>query len=716
MQEKIKSIIFNSIILLAGILLMLLLFTPDVQSSRFLQVTGRMHPVILHFPIVLLIVSFIWELVAIPAKNTLIYNAGDWLLLTAAFSAVAAALMGALLMQEEGYDKAALALHKWSGAGVALCSVVWYAARKGVRKNKMALLTTGVCSTAAVIVAGHAGAGITHGEGFLFAISSNKEKAPAVPLEKAVVFTDLIKPILQEKCINCHNSKKAKGDLIMETEALLLKGGKNGTLWDSTAAGFGLLMQRIHLPIQEDEHMPPKGKPQLTEEETALIYQWIKSGASFTKKLTAYPEDDSMRLLAAGFLQPAVTDAYSFAAADEATIKKLNTDYRVVKPVATGSPALQVAFYGAGFFKPSLIKELSAISRQVVSLHLANMPVQDEDLAGMQQFENLHTLNLSFTKVTGKGLSYLSKLPHLKQLSLAGLQITAADAAVLKNYPALKAVFLWNTSLSENEVAALQKNLPNITIDRGFKSDTVTAVLSSPVIEGKEQIFTDSLQLKVKHYMKGVMLRYTTDGSVPDSIRSPLYTTHVTVKEPALLQVKAFLPGWKSSAVATKQFYKAGFIADSVQLLTQPAPQYKASGGKTIIDRQTGESEFRNGKWLGYNKSDLQALLFFNQSTQLSEVSFSTFIDIGSYIMPAYQLEVWGGQTEAGLKLLKKINPAQPTVSDQVPPYRAGFVCKFNPVPVKVVKIIAKPVAVLPAWHPGKGTPGWVFIDEIFMN
>jgi hypothetical protein len=55
-------------------------------------------------------------------------------------------------------------------------------------------------------------------------------------LEDAIVFNDLVKPILQTKCMSCHNNKKAKGDLIMETEELLLKGGKTGKLWDSTSA------------------------------------------------------------------------------------------------------------------------------------------------------------------------------------------------------------------------------------------------------------------------------------------------------------------------------------------------------------------------------------------------------------------------------------------------------------------------------------------------
>ena len=39
------------------------------------------------------------------------------------------------------------------------------------------------------------------------------------------------------------------------------------------------------LPREDDDHMPPKQKPQLNEKEIALIHWWIDNGADFTKKV-----------------------------------------------------------------------------------------------------------------------------------------------------------------------------------------------------------------------------------------------------------------------------------------------------------------------------------------------------------------------------------------------------------------------------------------------
>jgi hypothetical protein len=96
-------------------------------------------------------------------------------------------------------------------------------------------------------------------------------------------------------------------------------------------------------------------------------------------------------------------------------------------------------------------------------------------------------------------------------------------------------------------------------------------------------------------------------------------------------------------------------------------------------------------------------------------VSFSTLIDIGSYIMPATELQVWGGMDASNLQLLKKIRPEQPQKLG-MPGYKQGYTLAFPEQKVKCLKLVAKPVSKLPAWHPGKGDLGWVFVDEVLVE
>jgi uncharacterized membrane protein/Leucine-rich repeat (LRR) protein len=721
-----KNISSNIVFGLNCLLVFLVLFGNTLAIPTWLQVVGRMHPLLLHFPIVLLVIAVIFEfknyskLETQPSKleNTeggLKHEIGDFLLLSAAFTAVLSALMGLFLSQEEGYNADAMAWHKWSGVAVSLISFGWFSFKNTIRQSKNLSNLVSGASLLAVVVAGHQGANITHGDGFLTAPLKPKNEVAEVKAEDALIFNDLVKPILEKKCMSCHNSQKAKGELIMETQAQLLRGGKSGKLWDANAADLGLMMQRIHLPLDDKKHMAPSGKPQLTDDERTILRHWIKNGADFTKKVSELADTDTLKILAKSILKTSETEIYAFDAADEGTIQKLNTNYRVIAPLALGSPALSVDFFGASQFKNEQLRDLKAIKEQIVHLNLNKMPIKDEDLKTIASFENLRKLNLSFTQITGSGLSELKNLRYLNELSLSGTSVKSTDLAFLNNLPNLKELQLWNTNISENDLIILKSKLPKTLIETGFDGDTVVARLSMPILENDDiQVFKTDTKIELKHYVKGAVIRYTLDGTAPDSLKSPVYTEGgILIDKTATLRAKAYLDGWMSSDTLTQQFYKTGFVADSIRLAQQPNPQYIAKS-KILFDGKLGDKNFKSGKWLGFKETFFEGYAYFNQPITLSKVTFSTLIDIGSYIMPPKELQVWGGNSTTDLVLLKTLNPQQPTKID--PSVLKGFECSFKPKQVKVLKLVGKSVQKLPNWHPGKGDKGWFFVDEVFLN
>ena len=182
----------------------------------------------LHFPIALIVlyilyVLFLQNKLSPPA---IAIQIGEWLLLLSAFTAAITAIMGLFLSREEGYDAEALMWHKWGGVVVSLLLLLWYGFRNRLSATKAGTFITAIISFAAIIFTGHQGAGITHGQNFLLAPLLPEKKQQQVLLEDAEVFKDMVRPILETKCMGCHNSKKAKGELVMETRELLLKGGK----------------------------------------------------------------------------------------------------------------------------------------------------------------------------------------------------------------------------------------------------------------------------------------------------------------------------------------------------------------------------------------------------------------------------------------------------------------------------------------------------------
>lgn len=719
-MQRWKNILFNIVLSLNCLLLFFVAAGEKLQVPGWLQVAGRMHPLLLHFPIVLLILYIFWSVVVQAKARQIVAGPedeiGKWLLLTSAFTSVITAVMGFLLSREPGYNPEALWWHKWAGVAVAFFSFAWYAYRNTIHRRKYMPQLAALISFVLIVITGHQGSNITHGENYLLAPVTPEKTKPVVNMEDAVVFTDMVMPILEAKCMSCHSSKKAKGELVMETAALLLKGGKHGALWTSGQPDLSLLMQRIHMPETEKKHMPPAGKPQLDEEETAILYQWIKSGADFKQKVNDLPAADSLRVLASTLFGRAAEEAYDFSAASDKEVEKLNNTNRLIHPLALGSPALAVNFYNRQNYSTASLKDLQAIKTQIVSLDLAYMPLKEEDIAMITQFSNLRKLNLNFSTVPGKSLSALSKLPLLNHLSLSGTAVTEKDIAALTALPKLNTVYLWNAALTAKEMEGLKKLNTKIHFETGVMNDTLQLKLNPPVLETEERIVNGApLALKLKHYINGVTIRYTTDGTNPDSVNAAIYKDSVSLTKKAVFKARAFKQGWLGSDSIVATFFQNTFRADSIRALTALDSVYKgAVGAKTLINGEKGDFNFRNGKWLGFRRNRMEMLLHYATPIQVSGVTLSSMVDIGGYILPPAAVEVWGGDNENSLKKLAHITPAQP--DSMRSSYMTGFDCVFKPVTVRYLKVVAIPVATLPRWHPGKGQKAWIFTDEIFVN
>lgn len=712
-----QKYIFNIVFGINILLLFLVVFENSLAIPVWLQVAGRMHPLLLHFPITLVLLFLFWHFVVVKkiVGNEWIVNIDRWLLLFTAFTASITALMGLFLSKEDGYDVNALQLHKWSGIAIAVITTVWYAYSEWVQKIPWLHYTIAGLSTGIILFTGHQGGTITHGPNFLLApIQSNATEQPIL-LADAEIYTHLVQPILQTKCYSCHNDKKSKGELRMDTESLLLKGGKNGKLWDSAASDLGLLMHRVHLPVEDKKHMPPIGKPQLTETEIQILAAWIKKGANFKTKIASLPENDDLYLIAKEkFNQKAIIE-FDFEPASKEIVQELNTDYRVVSPITKLSPALQVDFFSPSAFSFDQLKELLSIKKQIVSLNLNKMPVQDDALSIIAQFNNLQKLNLSFTQITGKNLDQLKQLPSLQQLSLSGTKVEKKDLLALASLKNLSQLFIWNTNISAKDIVDLKKNMKTVLIENGFNDDTSIIKLTPPILLNEEQVITTPIKLKLKHYINGASIRYTLDGSEPDSINAKEYTADIILAGNTTVKAKAFKKGWISSNTIETYFFSSKYKPDSAVNILRADDNYRGDGASTLIDLAKGElNNFKTRKWLGYKLNRMESLLLFNSAVNIKSVTLSTLIDIGSYIMPPKSIEVWGGNELSQLKLLGRLTPPQPTAVSKG--YLKGYEINFAPASLKYLKVIAVPISILPKWHPGKGDKGWVFVDEVYVN
>ena len=107
----------------------------------------------------------------------------------------------------------------------------------------------------------------------------------AIPsLAFAVDFDSEIRPLLQQRCTECHGEKKQKAELRLDVKVHAFKGSENGPVIIAGDSAKSPLFKHI-TSTDKDEIMPPKGDP-LTSAQIALVRQWIDSGA-------AWPESDN---------------------------------------------------------------------------------------------------------------------------------------------------------------------------------------------------------------------------------------------------------------------------------------------------------------------------------------------------------------------------------------------------------------------------------------
>ncbi len=281
------------------------------------------------------------------------------------------------------------------------------------------------------------------------------------------------------------------------------------------------------------------GKPQLDEDEAAILFQWIKSGANFKQKVNELPATDSLRMLANNLFGKEGDEVYDFSAASEKEIEKLNNTNRLIHPLALESPALAVNFYNRQNYTTASLKELQSLKTQVVSLDLAYMPLNVEDINAIAQFTNLRRLNLNFSTVPGNSLAALNKLSFLTHLNLSGTGVTTKDLEAITAFPKLQTVSLWNVVIPANELTALKKRNNELHFETGFVSDTIALKLNPPVLETEERIVNGApLSLHLRHYIKGTVIHYTTDGSTPDSVHAAVYKDSVVLDKAGVFNSK----------------------------------------------------------------------------------------------------------------------------------------------------------------------------------
>lgn len=418
------------------------------------ELIGKFHPLLVHLPIgfLLIAVVFIWI-----KESSRVVKISIGL---GAIAAIASVITGLLLADNEGYD-GEVQLHKWFGIVLTTVSAtMWFLPEKFWKAGSAVM-------TMLLLLTGHYGGTLTHGP--LIAVAEVGElDVVSLDMNKAIFYDDAVKPILEARCVSCHGEDKQKGGLRLDNKQAIDKGGKNGKVIVPGNPGESEIVTRLELPLDDEDHMPPREKKQLSDHEKKLISLWVASGADFSKRISESLSTEQISELTKKNDEIALPEV---APADPAIVKKLIESNVAITPVASGSNLLQVNFVSAPNEAAKLLEELKPIAMNVLSLKLNGTKIERCDLSA---YKNLRELNLAGTQVTT--IDGILGCTELRSLNISGTGIT--DVSKLSSLKQLKYLNVFNTRIQNI-------SLPGIEIEKGIY-DVPTLQSDTTVVKPKE--------------------------------------------------------------------------------------------------------------------------------------------------------------------------------------------------------------------------------------
>lgn len=502
-KKCLTAVILLGLIAIAGIAIMPWLGEIGMASEKatttegkWLGFLGEFHPVFLHLPIGAFSLVLLMEICRIFTFGK--YKPQTTLALAfASGTAVFAAIFGYFLYLSGEFNGDLIEEHKRDGIIFTIVLIVTYLAkyaadvmpRKGLLKPIYGIGV--IATTGAMISAGHHGGEITHGDPLKKApwIEKEEEVLSNKDIADPIVYTQIVHPILEQKCISCHGEKKQKSGLRMDSHAALLEGGDEeealipGNLEDS------MMIAYLHLPLEDDLRMPPEGKTQLTPEEVQILEWWVKSGASETVRKSEL-EVTPVIAKALNTLKTPEEIAQEEAALKKfemerlATSKKVRAELKEVLSVVNkkfpgslkyvSQANTDLVFSAVSYrsqFQDTDIDILSGGIDSLTELNLGATQVTDAGMKKLSTFSEIEVLKLSETTITDKGLAELANLKKLRVLNLYGTQVTDQGIKALLGHPTLKKVFLWQTKTTPDGAEELEKSLHESQKSDGSEGD-----------------------------------------------------------------------------------------------------------------------------------------------------------------------------------------------------------------------------------------------------
>lgn len=207
-------------------------------------------------------------------------------------------------------------------------------------------------------------------------------------------------------------------------------------------------------------------------------------------------------------------------------------------------------------------------------------------------------------------------------------------------------------------------------------------------------------------------IHFTLDGSEPTP-SSAVYSDILKIKENAQLRAVVFR-GQEASRILNDEIWFSKATLKPIKALQPLNEKYMFNGIATLVDGLHGNKNYKTGRWIAVYGNDMNALIDLEKSTTIQEVAISVCVDKGAWVFDARSLSI---ETSIDGVTYNRV------AMENYPPMKKddanGVIAhklSFSPVEARYVKVMIGSEQLLPDWHSGKGSKGFLFVDEITIN
>ncbi len=208
-------------------------------------------------------------------------------------------------------------------------------------------------------------------------------------------------------------------------------------------------------------------------------------------------------------------------------------------------------------------------------------------------------------------------------------------------------------------------------------------------------------------------IHYTLDGSEPDE-NSPVYTGPIEIRETCTLKAKSFRDGFVTKTY-TKEFIGHKAMGRPVTIGTEPHSSYVYSAPDNLTDGILSMDTYTSGDWAGWYDGPFEATVDMNDCGAYESVTLSTYVFKHDWIFNPTDIKVL---TSENGKDFSEVAYVEIETIDNIDDGngRQEYTLTFTPSEARYLKVIANSVTEIPDWHTGKGSPGFLFVDEIIVK